>query len=53
MNFETVLAVVAFGIGVVATPIYIVLIVKAVRALTGIRNVLVTPLGDPGSQAQK
>lgn len=45
MDTETVIAIVAAGIGVVMTPIYVLLLVKGVRSLSDIRDMFVRPPG--------
>lgn len=48
MGLETVLAIVAFGIGVLVTPVYLLLFVKGVRSLSDLRDLLGRPPGDYG-----
>lgn len=50
MGAETVIAIVAAGIGVVLTPVYIWLLVKGVRSLSDIRDMFTRP---PGSYSDR
>jgi hypothetical protein len=43
MGVEVILAIIAFGIGVIVTPIYILLFVKGVRSLQDLRDLLGQP----------
>ena len=45
MDTETVIAIVAAGIGVLLTPVYVVLLVKGVRSLSDIRDMFTRPPG--------
>lgn len=53
MDLESSLAIVAFGIGALVTPVYLVLIVKVVHLLAGIRKVLTTPPGEHSAHPQR
>jgi hypothetical protein len=52
MDLEVILAIVAFGIGVIVTPIYILLFVKGVRTLRELRDVFGRP-PQVGARARK
>lgn len=43
MDVTVILGIIAFGIGVIVTPIYIVLFVKGVRSLRDVRDLLGRP----------
>ncbi|SFT32469.1 hypothetical protein SAMN04487904_10160 [Actinopolyspora lacussalsi subsp. righensis] len=45
MDAETVIAVIAAGIAVLLTPVYILLLTKGVRSLGDIRDMLTRPPG--------
>lgn len=52
MDWTTTLAVIGFVVALVLTPIYLLVLVKGVRSLSGIRNMLTRPPGDYGQASR-
>ena len=48
MGLETTIAIVAAGIGVVLTPVYLYLATKGVKSLSDMRDMFVRPPGQSG-----